>query len=324
MTEMIIRRLLQSVVTLLVLSFITFAGIYMIGNPMEVLADESATAAQIQAATERLGLDQPLWVQYWHYMERLFAGDFGRSYVTSLPVSTMILQRLPATLEMTVTSLLISVGIGLPLGVVAGVFPKSPWSRGGSVLSVLGFSLPNFWFGLMLLLCLAVWFPILPAIGRGQTVEINGVAWSFLTRDGLAHLAMPALTLAIGNMALMFRLAKSGMQEVMLLDYIKLARIKGLPSRRVVVVHALRNVMIPIVTIIGLEIGGLIAGSIITETVFAWPGIGKLLIDSINMLDRPVVVAYMIIFTFTFVLINLIVDICYIVLDPRTREALQG
>lgn len=132
MTEMIIRRLLQSVVTLLVLSFITFAGIYMIGNPMEVLADESATAAQIQAATERLGLDQPLWVQYWRYMERLFAGDFGRSYVTSLPVSTMILQRLPATLEMTVASLIISVGIGLPLGVVAGVFPKSPWSRGAA------------------------------------------------------------------------------------------------------------------------------------------------------------------------------------------------
>lgn len=323
MTEMIARRLVQAVLTLIVLSFITFAGVHMIGNPMEVLADESATTRQIQAATERLGLDQPLHVQYLRYMGRVLTGDLGTSYVSSLPVSTMILQRLPATLEMAVASLVLSVGIGLPLGVLAGVYPESRLSRCGSVLSILGFSLPTFWFGLSLLLIFAVYLPILPAIGRGDTVEVGGVAWSFLALDGLQHLALPAITLAIGNMALMFRLAKSGMQEVMLLDYIRQARIKGLTQHRIVIVHALRNVMIPLVTIIGLEFGGLVAGSIITETVFAWPGIGKLLIDSINMLDRPVVVAYMTIFAFLFVIINLLVDISYILLDPRTRAGLQ-
>lgn len=324
MLEMVVRRLLQAILTLIVLSFITFSGIFMIGNPMEVLADESATAAQIQAATERFGLDQPLHVQYFRYLGRILQGDLGVSYVSSLPVSTLILQRLPATLEITVASILLSIGIGLPLGVIAGVFHDSRFSRASSVISILGFSLPNFWFGLSLLLIFAVYIPVLPSIGRGDTVEIGGVAWSFLTLDGLQHLILPSLTLAVGNMALLFRLAKSGMQEVMMLDYIRLARIKGLRPRRIVIVHALRNVLIPLVTVIGLEIGGLVAGSIITETVFAWPGIGKLLIDSINMLDRPVVVAYMTIFTFLFVVINLVVDITYILLDPRTREGLKS
>ena len=322
MAEMIARRMVQALLTLLVLSFITFAGIYMIGNPIEVLADESATALDIQRLTERLGLDQPLHVQYLTYMGRLLSGDLGNSLVTSLPVSMMILQRLPATIEMTCAAILLSVGIGLPLGILAGVFPQSRFSKIVSIGSIFGFSLPNFWLGLMLLLVLAVYNPIFPPIGRGDTVTIGGVHWSFLTLDGLSHMVLPALTLAIGNIALMLRLAKAGMQEVMQLDYIKQARIKGLSPWRVVMVHALRNVMIPIVTIIGLEIGGLVAGSIITETVFAWPGIGKLLIDSINLLDRPVVVAYMMIFTFVFVVINLIVDITYMVLDPRARDGL--
>jgi len=324
MTDMIVRRLIQSVLTLLALSFITFSGIYLIGNPMEVLADEASTALEIQQATERLGLDQPLHIQYFRYMQRLMSGDFGTSYVTNLPVSSMILQRLPATIEMTAASILLSVFIGVPLGILAGVYPESRLSRAASITSILGFSVPNFWFGMMLLLCFAVFVPILPAIGRGETVEIAGVRWSFLTADGIRHLVMPALTLALTNMALLFRLAKAGMQEVMLLDYVKLARIKGLSPWRVVMVHALRNVMIPIVTVIGLEIGGLVAGSIITETVFAWPGIGKLLIDSINLLDRPVVVAYMTIFTFLFVMINLVVDLIYIMLDPRMREGMQS
>lgn len=317
MAEMIARRLVQSLITLLALSFITFAGLYMIGNPMEVLADESATALEIQQISERLGLDQPLYIQYMRYMGRLLSGDFGTSFVTALPVSTMLLQRLPATLEMALISIIISVGIGLPLGILAGTFPDSRFSKFASISSIFGFSLPNFWLGLMLLLVFAVQLAVFPAIGRGQTVEINDVAWSFLTWDGLTHLILPAVTLATGNLALMLRLGRAGMQEVMLLDYVKLARIKGLSPWRVVTVHALRNVMIPIVTIIGLEIGGLVSGAIITETVFAWPGIGKLLIDSINMLDRPVVIAYMMIFTFMFVTINLIVDILYIVLDPR-------
>ena len=323
MPEMIARRLVQSLLTLLVLSFITFAGIYMIGNPIEVMADESATALQIQQITERFGLDQPLHVQYFTYMGRLFSGDLGNSFVTSLPVSMMITQRLPATIEMTCAAILLSVGIGLPLGILAGVFPHSRFSKMVSIGSIFGFSLPNFWLGLMLLLTLAVYNPIFPSIGRGDTVAIGGVHWSFLTLDGLSHMFLPALTLAVGNIALMLRLAKAGMQEVMQLDYIRQARIKGLSPWRVVMVHALRNVMIPIVTVIGLEIGGLVAGSIITETVFAWPGIGKLLIDSINMLDRPVVVAYMMIFTFLFVMINLVVDITYMVLDPRARDGLS-
>lgn len=323
MAEMIARRIFQSVLTLLALSFITFAGIYLIGNPIEVLADESASALDIQRLTERLGLDQPLHVQYLAYMGRLLTGDLGNSLVTSLPVSTMIVQRLPATLEMTFAAIFLSVCIGLPLGILAGVFPRHPLSRAVTVTSIFGFSLPNFWLGLMLLLVFAVYNPIFPSIGRGDTVEVLGVRWSFLTLDGLQHMILPAFTLAVGNIALLLRLAKAGMQEVMQLDYVKLARIKGLSPWRVVMVHALRNVMIPIVTIIGLEIGGLVAGSIITETVFAWPGIGKLLIDSINMLDRPVVVAYMMIFTFVFVIINLIVDLTYMVLDPRAREGMM-
>jgi peptide/nickel transport system permease protein len=323
MAEMIARRIFQSVITILALSFITFAGIYLIGNPIEVLADESATALEIQRLTERLGLDQPLHIQYLAYMGRLLTGDLGNSLVTSLPVSMMIVQRLPATLEMTFVAIMLSVCIGLPLGILAGVFPRHPLSRAVTVTSIFGFSLPNFWLGLMLLLVFAVYNPIFPSIGRGDTVEVLGAHWSILTLDGLQHMILPAFTLAVGNIALLLRLAKAGMQEVMQLDYIKLARIKGLSPWRVVMVHALRNVMIPIVTIIGLEIGGLVAGSIITETVFAWPGIGKLLIDSINMLDRPVVVAYMMIFTFVFVIINLIVDLSYMILDPRAREGMS-
>lgn len=322
MPEIIARRVFLAFLTMLVLSLIGFSGLFLLGNPIEVMADESATALEIQQITQRLGLDEPLYIQYLRYMGALLNGDFGTSFVTRLPVSEMILQRLPATLEMTLMAILISVVVGLPLGIVAGVYPDSRFASLFSLGSILGYSVPNFWLGVMLLLTFGVWFPILPTIGRGETVDVFGVAWSFLTLDGLSHLLLPAVTLASTNTALIFRLTKAGMQEVMLLDYVRMARIKGLSRWRIVMVHALRNVMIPIVTIIGLEIGGLLAGSIITETVFAWPGVGKLLIDSIAVLDRPVIVAYLMIFSFVFVIINLMVDLTYLLLDPRAREGM--
>jgi peptide/nickel transport system permease protein len=228
---------------------------------------------------------------------------------------------MPATLELALVALVIAVGAGVPLGLMAGLAPRSLFSRSVMVGSIFGFSLPNFWLGLMLILAFAVNLQVLPAGGRGETREFFGVAWSLGTLDGLRHLILPALTLAIYKGSLVVRLAYAGTREAMLQDFVRFARAKGLAPARIVGVHVLKTVLIPVVTVLGLELGSMIAFAVVTETVFAWPGMGKLLIESIYRLDRPVIVAYLMVIVVMFVLINLVVDLIYMALDPRVRLA---
>jgi peptide/nickel transport system permease protein len=316
-----LRRLLQSVLVLFVMSALVFTGVYAIGNPIDILINPQADQAEIAAATAALGLDQPLWWQYWNFIAGAFAGDLGKSFSANVPAVKLIFERMPATLELALVAMVMAVALGIPLGLVAGLKPDSWVGKTIMAGSILGFSLPTFWVGLMLIMVFSVWLGWLPPTGRGQTVMVLGVPVSLLTWDGLQHLFMPALNLALFKFSLLIRLTRAGTREALSQDYVRLARAKGLSMARVVRVHVLKNIMIPIVTVTGLEFGSLIAFAIVTETIFAWPGMGKLLIDSINVLDRPVIVAYLLIIVLLFVLINLIVDLAYTALDPRVRLA---
>ena len=315
----LIRRLYQSAIAIAVMAFIVFIGIYAIGDPINILISPEADQAEIDAARSRLGLDRPLWEQFFVFVGNAVQGDLGRSFVHAQPAVPLILDRLPATLELAVAAMLLATFIGIPLGMVAGLRPNGLAGRSIMTGSILGFSLPNFWLGLMLIMIFAVFLGWLPAGGRGETAEILGIRVSFLTVDGLQHMVLPAITLALYKTSLVIRLTRAGTREVALQDYIKFARAKGLAWRRVVLVHMLKNILIPVVTILGLEFGSVIAFAVVTETVFAWPGMGKLLIDSIVRLDRPVVVAYLMMTVIIFILINLVVDLAYSVLDPRVR-----
>jgi peptide/nickel transport system permease protein len=312
-----IRRVGQSIFTIAVMAVLVFVGVYAIGNPVDILINPEATQADIEAQMIRLGLDKPLWEQFTIYVGNVLQGDLGNSFVYGQPAMSLILQRLPATLELAFVALAISVLVGVPLGVIAGLRPETAVGRSIMAGSILGFSLPNFWQGMMLILIFAVILGWLPAGGRGQTVEVLGLQLSFLTRDGLAHLILPAINLALFKLSLVIRLARAATREVVLQDYVKFARAKGLSERRIVLVHILKTIMIPITTVLGLELASMIAFGIVTETVFSWPGMGKLLIDSIELLDRPVIVAYLMLTVFMIVMINLIVDVLYAILDPR-------
>jgi len=319
MIRFILRRLLQSLMVLFAMSLLVFAGVYAIGNPVDILINPQADQAEIARATAALGLDLPLWRQYWHFLSGAVSGDLGRSFVSNAPALHLILERLPATLELALAATLIAVVLGVPLGLWAGLRPDTAAGRlimGGSII---GFSLPSFWVGVMLIMVFSVELGWLPPTGRGETVEVLGVSLSILTWDGLRHIAMPALNLALFELALLIRLTRAGTREALGQDYVRFARAKGLPMTRVVRVHVLKNILIPIVTIVGVEFGSVIAFAVVTETIFAWPGMGKLLIDSINVLDRPVIVAYLLIVVLVFVTINLVVDLAYTALDPRVR-----
>ncbi|MGH6920859.1 MAG: ABC transporter permease, partial [Geminicoccaceae bacterium] len=293
--------------------------VYAIGNPIDIMISPDATQAEYEAAMQRLGLDKPLYEQFWIFLDNALHGDLGTSFVFNRPATEVILQRLPATLELAALALIISLVLGVALGVIAGMAPNRLHGKAIMAGSILGFSLPNFWQGLMLIMIFAVMLGWLPAGGRGETVEVFGVGLSFLTLDGLAHMILPATNLALYKMSLVIRLARAGTREVALQDYVKFARAKGLSHRRILLVHVLKNIMIPVVTVVGLELGSMIAFAVVTETVFAWPGIGKLLIDSIGLLDRPVIVAYLMLTVLMFIIINFTVDILYSLLDPRVR-----
>lgn len=324
MLVFILRRLAQSIVVLAVMSVLVFIGVYAIGNPIDILINPQADQADIERATKALGLDRPLWEQYWRFLTQALSGDLGRSFAFNVPAIQLIMERMPATMELAVAALLIAVVFGIPLGLWAGLRPESFAGKSIMAGSILGFSLPTFWVGLMLIMVFAVMLGWLPSSGRGPTTEWLGVEVSFTSLSGLAHLAMPALNLALLKLSLVIRLTRAGTREAMLQDYVKYARAKGLSNARVVGVHVLKNILIPIVTVLGLEFGSLIAFSIVTEAVFAWPGMGKLLIDSINVLDRPVIVAYLLIIVTIFIAINLLVDLAYSALDPRVRLAQTG
>ncbi len=324
MTVFIIRRLMQALVVVFLMSLIVFFGVNVIGNPVDMLISPEADQAEVERAIKALGLDKPIHIQYLHFLGGVAEGDFGRSFIFGEPALRLILHHMPATIELAVVSLIMAIVLGIPLGLYAGLFPDHAISRGIMAGSIVGFSLPTFWVGLMMIMLFAVWLGWLPSTGRGDTAVFLGIESSLWTRDGLSHLAMPALNLALTNISLVIRLTRAGVREVMLQDYIKFARAKGLSTRRVIGVHLMKNIMIPVVTVLGLEFGNLLAFSVVTETIFAWPGMGKLLIDSLLQLDRPVVVAYLMIIVLFFVVINLLVDIAYSVLDPRVRLQDQG
>ena len=314
-----IRRFGQSLLVLVAMSFLVFIGVYAIGNPIELLINPQADEIERARATAALGLDKPILEQYTTFLERAAKGDLGRSFVYNVPAIQLILDKLPATLELAATAMFLAIALGIPLGLLAGLRPHSFIGRAIMAGSILGFSLPTFWVGLVLIMLFSVHLGWLPSNGRGETVLLFGIPVSFLTADGLAHLLLPALNLALYKLSLLIRLTRAGTRETLLQDYVKFARAKGLTNSRVIGVHVLRNILIPIVTVIGLQFGALIGFAIVTESVFAWPGMGKLLIDSIGVLDRPVIVAYLLVIVTFFIVINLLVDVLYSALDPRIR-----
>ena len=319
MTAFILRRSLQSIVVLFIMSLIVFVGVNLVGDPVDMLINPEADQAEIDRVIRDLGLDRPVSEQYWYFVLNAFQGDLGRSFIFGEPALKLIVQRMPATMELALVSLLMAVVFGIPLGIYAGLKPNSKVSKTIMAGSILGFSMPTFWVGIILIMFFSVHLGWLPSTGRGDVATYFGVTSSAFTVDGLSHIFLPAFNLALFKLSSVIRLARAGTREVILQDYIKFARAKGLAESRVVRIHLLKNIMIPVITIIGLEFGSLIAFSTVTETVFAWPGMGKLIIDSIYNLDRPVVVAYLMIIVVIFVMLNLIVDILYSVLDPRVR-----
>jgi len=312
-------RVLQTLATLFVMSILVFVGLYLVGNPVDLLLNASATPSERQKIIENFGLDRPLIVQYFHFLKSALGGDLGISFIYNMPALDMIVARVPATLELAFCALILAVLVGIPLGIFAGLYPHSYLSKSIMACSILGFSLPTFWIGLVMIMIFSVSLGWLPASGRGQTRDLWGIEVSFLTVDGWAHLILPAINLALFKVSLIIRLTRAAMIELLQLDFVRFARAKGMDEGRIVFVHVLKNALIPLITVIGLELGSLIAFAVVTETIFAWPGMGKLIIDSITVLDRPVILAYLMITVVMFSLINLAVDILYAVFDPRIR-----
>ncbi len=302
------------------MSLIGFIGVHSVGNPVyNIVNIETATAEDIRQATIALGLDQPLWKQYLLFIGNVATGNFGTSYIYHLPAFGQVMSKLPATLELGCVAMLVAAPLGTALGLLAGRRHGTFLDRTILKGSVFALSIPSFWLSMMLILLgaiLAGWFP---SGGRGPTMRLLGQDWSFLTLAGLKQLTLPALALAIPNIALIARLARSGTIEVESLDFTRFCRAKGLAPRRILLRHTLPNISIPIVTIVGMQFGGMLAFAVIVETIFAWPGVGKLLIDSIQLLDRPVVMATLAFISVAFVGLNALVDLFYAALDPRVR-----
>ncbi|WP_299756314.1 ABC transporter permease [uncultured Boseongicola sp.] len=320
MLGFIIQRFIQAVLVMAVMSIIVFCGVYAIGNPIDIVLPPEATQDIREEVIRRLGLDRPLYEQYFIFISNLLQGDLGRSFVYNIPVLELIGGRLPATLELVLISVISATFLGVSLGIYAGYRPDSWISKTIMAVSVLGFSVPSFWVGLILILFFAVNLGWLPAGGRGETVEIWGVRWSFPTLNGLSHIVLPAVNLALFKLAMMIRLARAGTREIMLTDTIKFARAAGLSEGTILRRHLLKLISIPIITVFGLELGSTLAFAVVTETIFSWPGVGKLIIDSIGVLDRPVMVAYLILVAFLFVTINFVIDLIFALIDPRVRH----
>ncbi len=311
----LINRIFHALLVLLAVSFIVFFMMYKAGDPVEYLMPPDATQQQVEAFRHHLGLDRPFLVQYVTFLKNAVRGDVGNSYIYNQSALAVVLERLPATIELATAAMFLAVLLGIPLGVAAALHKDNWLGRGIMFFSLAGISVPTFWIGMVLILVFAVTFGVLPSSGRVDA----GFFGSFLSLEGIKYLILPSITLCLFQLALILRLTKSGMMEVLLQDYIKLARAKGVPERVVVMLHALKNTLIPVITIIGIQFGELIAYTIVTETIFAWPGTGKLIIDSIQNLDRPVVLAYLLTVAVIFVVINLAVDLIYTFIDPRVR-----
>jgi peptide/nickel transport system permease protein len=313
-------RLLQAIPVLLVVGFIAFALFEYVGDPINNLLGQDHTEAQRLALIEQLGLDQPFFVRYVRFLWTALHGDFGFSYRLAQPVSSLIAERLPATVELAVTASMLAFTVGVPMGVYTGIHRGSAMSRLFMIVSLVGISLPTFLVGILLILCFSVWLGWLPSFGRGPVVAV-GDWWTtgFTSWAGIRCLILPASTLGLFQMTLIMRLVRAEMLEVLRTDYIRFARARGLTRRTIYFGHALKNTLVPVVTVMGLQFGGIVAFSLVTETVFQWPGLGLLLVQSVAAADIPVMSAYLLLIALLFVLINLIVDLLYYSIDPRLR-----
>ncbi len=313
----ILKRFLQMVIVIAIVGTIVFIFVNMLGDPAVLLLPPEASPEELAKAKAVMGLDKSTWEQYKIFVINVLHGNLGNSFVFREPAMRLIFERMPATLEIVVLAMFLGAVIAIPLGVYVGAHPNTFFSRSILSLSLLCVSMPTFWFGIVLILIFSVQLGWLPSSGRGEVVILWGMRFSFMTWDGIRHLILPAVTLAVQQLATQLRLTRAGMMEVLRQDYIKFAKAKGVSPHNVLYGHALKNALIPVVTVYGLEFGGLIVFATITETIFAWPGMGKLLIDSINISDRPVIIAYLMLASMLFVVINFVVDILYTLIDPR-------
>ncbi len=319
MLSFILSRIAQAIPVLLAVGFIAFAMFAFVGDPVTIMLGTSYTEVEKAALITKLGLGQPFLVQYGRFMWNAVHGDFGISYRLARPVMELIAERLPATLELAGCAALLALAIGVPMGVYTGIHRTALSSRLFMVFSLIGVSLPTFLIGILLILIFSVWLGVLPSFGRGDVVRFSHWSTGFLTGKGLKALVLPAVTLGLFQMTLIMRLVRAEMLEVLRSDYVKFARARGLSDRSINFGHALRNTLVPVITIAGLQIGGIIAFSIVTETVFQWPGMGLLFVQSVQVADIPVMAAYLMLISVLFVTINLIVDLLYYAVDPRLR-----
>ena len=327
MVAFILSRLLQAIPVLLVVGFIAYAMFAFVGDPVTIMLGQDFTEAQRLQLVHQLGLDQPFYLQYARFMWAAAHGEFGISYRLARPVSDLILERLPATAELALTAAALALAIGVPMGVYTGIRSNGLLARAFMIFSLVGVSLPTFLIGILLILVFSVALGWLPSFGRGDVVHFSHWSSGFFTISGLRSLVLPAITLGMFQMTLIMRLVRSEMLEVLRSDYVKFARARGLTERAINFGHALKNTLVPVITIVGLQIGGLLGFSIVTETVFQWPGMGLLLVQSIGVADIPVMSAYLMLIALVFVCINLIVDLLYYAVDPRLRvdrRALTG
>jgi peptide/nickel transport system permease protein len=319
MFAFILRRVGQAVLVMLAVGLIAFSLFRYVGDPVVFMLGQDATPEDRARMTQRLGLDQPFYLQYARFIERAVQGEFGLSLRQVRPVSSLIVERLPATLELSLVAALAALAAGIPMGVYTALRPKSWLSHVLLAASLIGVSLPTFLIGILLILVFAVQLGWLPSFGRGDTVAIGWWSTGFLTASGLKSLILPSITLGLFQMTLIQRLVRSEMLEVLRTDYIRFARARGLTDRAVHFGHALKNTLVPVITITGLQLGAIIAFAIITETVFQWPGMGLLFIQAVNFADVPVMAAYLCLVAVFFVIINLVVDLLYYAVDPRLR-----
>jgi peptide/nickel transport system permease protein len=315
----IAQRLVQSVIVMLIVALVAFALFQFVGDPINAMVGQDTSMADRDALRHSLGLDAPVAVQFLRWIGRAVQGDFGLSYQLARPVGQLILEKMPATLELSLTAAVLALAVGVPMGVYTGLRRESWLSRFFLGLSLIGVSLPTFLLGILLILVFAVWLRWLPSFGRGGVVQIGWWSTGFLTLEGWRALILPAITLALYQLTLTMRLVRAEMLEVLRTDYIKFARARGLTNRAVNFGHALRNTLVPVVTVVGLQLGQLIAFAIITETVFQWPGMGLMFIQAVGFADVPVMSAYLVLVAFFFVIINLVVDLLYYLIDPRLR-----
>jgi peptide/nickel transport system permease protein len=315
----ILRRVLQSAIVLVVVAFIAFGLFNFTGDPVTFMVGQDATAEDKAQIRKDLGLDQPFYAQFAHFLGNAISGDFGRSLRQSRKVSDLFRERLPATLELSFVAATLALAIGIPVGIYTALKRSKLSAHLLLAASLVGVSLPTFLIGILLILVFAVYLGWLPSFGRGDTVTVGWWTTGFLTASGLKALILPAITLSLFPMTLIMRIVRAEALEVLRTDYIKFARARGLTDRAIHFGHALKNTLVPVITITGLQLGAIIAFAIITETVFQWPGMGLLFIQAVNFADIPVMAAYLCLIALIFVLINLIVDLLYYVVDPRLR-----